>query len=219
MTSGNNPASASPELPLVVLRADDDVVLSLFLSLLFFLILSEEEESLNPGENLTLFWLLAAPSLPLLLLDSSSLLFLRFLGVALEFSMESTLGVSLPLLRMDLLLADVKGSSSSSSSSSSLLPSLLLLPLLDVDGVAAIGGGMGDMARLACSSLVPNLGALLFIASAAVMTFPSCFSGISSSLRRRSIGETTQIGLASVPLRDFLLSLPVTILPLYSYSM
>mmetsp|Transcript_12169 Transcript_12169/g.18164 ORF Transcript_12169/g.18164 Transcript_12169/m.18164 type:complete len:208 (-) Transcript_12169:157-780(-) len=207
MTSGNSPARASPD-PLVVLRAD--AVASLFLPPFFFFI--SEEASLNSCENLTLFWLLAAPSLPLLLLESSSLLLLCFLDMVLEFSLESTLGVSLPLLRLFLLLADVEG-----SSSSSLLPSLPLSLLLDVDGVAI--GGIGDMARFACSSLVPNLGALLFIASMAVMTFPSCFSGISSSLRRRSIGETTQIGLASVLSDDFLLSLPVTMLPLYSYSM
>mmetsp|Transcript_12159 Transcript_12159/g.18769 ORF Transcript_12159/g.18769 Transcript_12159/m.18769 type:complete len:298 (-) Transcript_12159:214-1107(-) len=208
MTSGSNPARASPD-PLVVLRAD--AVASLFLPPFFFFI--SEEESLNSCENVTLFWLLAAPSLPLLLLESSSLLLLRFLDVVLEFSLESTLGVSLPLLRLFWLLADVEGSSSSSS----LQPSLPLSLLLDVDGVAI--GGIGDMARFACSSLVPNLGALLFIASMAVMTFPSCFSGISSSLRRRSMGETTQIGLASVLSDDFLLSLPVTMLSLYSYSM
>mmetsp|Transcript_20743 Transcript_20743/g.31612 ORF Transcript_20743/g.31612 Transcript_20743/m.31612 type:complete len:184 (+) Transcript_20743:75-626(+) len=95
MTSGNSPARASPEVPLVVLVPT--LAGTVFFALATFCFLSADL-SLNSCENFTLFWLWAAPSLPLLLLESSLLLprFLVDLDVALGISLESSLsGVSL----------------------------------------------------------------------------------------------------------------------------
>ena len=74
----------------------------------------------------------------------------------------------------------------------------------------------GDDPRVA-ESVFFNFGARLVMASWALMIFPSAPSGISSFLRRRSDGLTIQMGLAPVPVVDFLTSLPVTVLPLYRY--